>query len=141
MPAPALAFTTANRRSKQSLAGGQGLLSKEDSPPLHRLAMSFCCSKACAPLPTAHCLALLLRALLPHCWQNAALYSHWMLKTSRRFNTGRIFRPNLSAAETTVTSPECTGSCSWVTTSAPLWWVCQWLHYSVQNANVFRDAI
>jgi len=45
-PTPALAFTTANRHSKQSLAGGQGLLSKQDSPLLHGLAMSFRCGTA-----------------------------------------------------------------------------------------------
>lgn len=65
--APALAFTAANRRSKQSLAGGSVLLSKPDSPVLHGLATGFLCGKACAPFSTAHCQALLLRALLPSC--------------------------------------------------------------------------
>lgn len=53
-PAPALAFTTANRHSRQSLAGRQGLRSKQGRPPLHGLVTSFSCGKACAPLPTTH---------------------------------------------------------------------------------------
>lgn len=118
-PAPALAFTTADMQSTQSLAGGHRLLSKQGSPLLHGLATSLGCRKACGPLSTAHCLALLLRALLPRSWQHVALYSYWTRKAFRRFNTGRISRPNPSAAETMVASPERTGSCSWVTTSAP----------------------
>lgn len=82
-----------------------------------------------------------LRAHLPRCWQHVALHSHQRLKISRRFNTGGISSPNLSAAEMTVASPERTGRCSWVTISAPLLRVCQWLHYSVQSAKAFRDAI
>lgn len=112
-PAPALGFTTAKRHSKQSLAGGQGLLSKQDHPLLRRPATSFCCRKASAPLFTVHSLALLLWALSPRCWQHVALYSCWMLKIPRKFNAGRTPRPNLSSAETTVALPDSTGCCSW----------------------------
>lgn len=102
-PTSPLAFTTANMHCKQSLPGGQWLLSRQDSPLPHRLATSFHCSKPCAPLRPfiPHCLAVLLRALYTSVSNMKLGRTTKCWKKSRRFNAGRISRRNLSAAETT----------------------------------------
>lgn len=57
--------------------------------------------KVCALLFITHCLVQVLEALAP---QHVTLYSHWIMKISRRFNTGRTSRLLFSAEGTTVAS-------------------------------------